>query len=101
MSWQHDVVDGLLEQRAAGVRDFATAWRRATRGLQRPRDWVGGDHLGIPYSTWFRAQCQREWDGECCADFINLRDLLGGEGAANASRVRTKATSAERAHVIA
>ena len=100
MSWQHDVVDGLLEQRAAGVRDFGTAWRRATRGLQRPRDWINADSELVPFSTWFRGACQREWDGQLYADYINLRDLVGDD-TSTSSRMRTSAPSAERARVIA
>lgn len=100
MRWQEDVVKGLLSARAAGVTDFAAAWRRATCSLQRPRDWVNTDSDLIPFSTWFRCACQREWEGQLHADYINLRALLDDE-TATSSRVRTQATSTERAIVIA
>ena len=74
----------MREQRATGVLDFDTAWRRASNrcrllGKPRPRDFnrapQNDDEGWLPYSTFFRAACRRYWNGYEL-DVAGLPDLL-------------------------
>lgn len=85
MSWQHAMLEGLLQARAGGEVDFARAWRSAqrkarARGFSKPRDlrapeWADEDWL--PFSAFFRRACESEWCGRASADYAGLRDLVG------------------------
>lgn len=81
------MLEGLLEARGAGEREFGRAWRHAERraracGVQRPRDYVSvtEDPDWLPFSSFFRRACRREWDGEVYADYLGLRELLEDSG---------------------
>lgn len=80
MSWQEEIVEQLLEQRRAGVTDFAVAWRRASAVVSRPRDWSRRGHQDdpgwLPFSTFFREACRAEWNGRVRVDYIGLREML-------------------------
>lgn len=84
MSWEHTMLEGLLEARAGGERDFARAWRHAERraraaGVLRPRDYIARgdqDEDWLPFSSFFRRACQREWEGRAHADFAGLRAVI-------------------------
>ena len=77
------MVEQLLLQHARGERDFARAWRRAqvvcrAAGWPRPRDFYKGpaDEGWLPFSTFFRRQCEREWHGRVHVDYAGLREML-------------------------
>lgn len=85
LRWDTEIVALLVELRAMGERDFDRAWRLASRiarerGLSRPRDFTGHDGETIPFSTWYREACRREWCGLVAADFQGLRELLMDPG---------------------
>lgn len=89
MDWSTLMLEGLLEARQLGEQDFPRAWRRATRraeaaGVRRPRDFTATsneeDEGWLPFSTFFRKACEREWCGRVHTDFLNLRGMLEDSG---------------------
>lgn len=109
--WSAAMVRLLLEQRAAGVVDFASAWRKAAakgraQGVVRPRDYYGGgrrdDPDWLPFSSFFRRACEREWYGQVRLDFANLRELLADrDEARSASHQLGPTRHADRSVLIA
>lgn len=76
LQWARQMVRLLIEQREGGVVSFTVAWRRAgCLTSARSPDPRGGDG----FYSFFRRACQREWNGEVCADYralLELADLL-------------------------
>lgn len=78
------MVAGLLAERQAGELDFARAWRHASNraaaeGITRPRDFILGDDADedwLPFSTFFRFACEREWHGLERVDYAGLRAVI-------------------------
>lgn len=105
-SWHEQMVQLLIEQRRAGELDFGRAWRRAQAACSspRPRDFVvngnADDEGWLPYSTFVRHACEREWHGLVHTDFLHLRELLEDSGLSSATP-REKIVGASRVQILA
>lgn len=99
VSWSSTMVEGLLAARAGGERDFMRAWRWAQaraeeRGFPRPRDLTPPPDAGddwLPFSTFFRRACEREWEGRASMDYAAMPNI--GRESSVAAR-----TSSSREH---
>jgi hypothetical protein len=95
--WDTRMVELLIHARRAGEHDFGRAWRWALEvarreGLGRPQDFRGesqarreGDEGWLPWSSFFRRACQREWNGQVKADYLGLPELLNDSGLSTSS----------------
>lgn len=97
------MLDLLLEQRAAGETEFARAWRRASRQIPRPRDFTHpelDDPGWMPFSTFFRVACEREWRGVVFTDYLGLREMLE-DGGLSTAHPREMQAAGSRVKILA